>query len=125
MGNYLHRTTKSYCVSVSPTTLPWPLGEYISMPDMTAVEEVPSKYWIINGDVVTKMSQEEKDVVDAEALTTRRDSAVNGVIDNLESDLRQLVRLIISELNILRAEHNLPDRTMAQFKSQIRNGYGN
>lgn len=94
------------------------------MPDMSAVEGVPSKYWVIIGDVVSEMNQGEKDAVDAVALTARRDAAVNAAVDEVEGDLRQIVKLMISEINILRAEHSLPDRTLAQFKSQIRNGYG-
>ena len=124
MGNYLHRTTKQYFQSISPAGFSEPLANYISMPDMSAVVGVPSKYLVITGDIVSEMSQEEKDAVDAAALIDRRDSAVATMIDNLEGDLRQLVRLMISEINILRAQHDLPDRTMAQFKSQIRNGYG-
>lgn len=124
MGNFLHRTTKVYLQSVPYNELPEPLANYISMPDLSAVEGVPSKYWIITGDIVTEMNQAEKDVVDAAILVARRDRAVNAMIDSLEGNLRQLVKLMISEINILRAEHGLPDRTMAQFKTQIRNGYG-
>ena len=124
MGAYLHRATKQYFQSTSPASLPEPLVNYISNPDMSAVKGVPSKYWVITDDAVTEMSQAEKDAVDATELIERRDSAVTGMIENLEGDLRQLVRLIISELNILRSQHGLPDRTMAQFKQQIRNGYG-
>lgn len=98
--------------------------DWITNPDMSPVDGVLSKYWIITGDAVSEMSQGEKDAVDAVAMTVRRDAAVNSAIDNLEGDLRQLVKLMISEINILRAEHGLADRTMAQFKIQIRNGYG-
>lgn len=124
MGNFLHRTTKRYFKSIPPDELPESIANYISMPDMSAVIGVPSKYLVITGDVVSEMSQAEKDTVDAAALVARREAAINEMIDNLEGDLRQLVRLIISELNILRTQHGLPDRTMAQFKTQIRNGYG-
>ena len=124
MGNYLHRTNKRYFQSTSPASLPESLANYISNPDMSAVEGVPSKYLVITGDIVTEMSQVEKDAVDAATLAARRDALVDAVMDNLEGDLRQLVKLMISEINILRSQHGLPDRTMAQFKAQIRNGYG-
>lgn len=124
MGTFLHRITKSYLQSISPNELPESIENYISMPDMSAVAGVPERYWRITGDVVSEMNQEEKDAVDAASLDIRRDAAAAEMIDNLEGDLRQLVKLILSELNILRAQHGLSNRTMAQFKTQIRNGYG-
>lgn len=124
MGNYLHRTTKVYLKSIPYNELPEPLANYISMPDLSAVSGVPSKYWVITGDIVTEMNQGQKDSVDAAILVARRDSAVDGMIEDVEGNLRQLVKVIIYDLNILRTFHGLPDRTMAQFKTQIRNGYG-
>lgn len=134
---WIHRTKKTYIERSSPRTMEANYGlsfvdaqgaavsnaEWIYNPDMSAVEGVPAKYLVITGNVVSEMSQAEKDAVDAATLEAKRDKAV-AVIDNLEGDLRQLVRLMISELNILRVEHGLPNRTMTQFKSQIRNGYG-
>lgn len=125
MGTYLHRITKSYFKSIPPNELPEAVENYIDTPDLSAVEGVPSKYWVITGDVVSEMSQEEKNTVDFMTLNDQREAAVNEMIDGLESDLRQLVRLIMSELNILRAEHGLAPRTLAQLKTAIRNGYGN
>ena len=124
MGAYLHRTTKQYFQSTSPASLPEALVNYIDNPDMSAVEGVSSKYWIVTGDIVTEMSQVEKDTIDAATLTAKREAAVNAMIDNFEGNSRQLVKLMISEINILRSQHGLSDRTMAQFKAQIRNGYG-
>ncbi len=135
---WIHRTKMTYIERSSPRAMEANYGlsfvdaqgaaisnaEWIYNPDMSAVTGVPAKYLVITGDVVTEMSQAEKDAVDTAILTAQREAAVNAMIDSLEGDLRQLVRLIISELNILRAQHGLPDRTMAQFKSQIRNGYG-
>lgn len=124
MPNYLHRTTKAYYISLSTIELPEPVENYIVMPDMSAVEGFSSIYWTIIGDDVSLKSQAERDAVDAAALTDRRDSAVDAAVDNLEGDLRQLVKLMISEVNILRAFHGESARTLAQFKTQIRSGYG-
>lgn len=135
---WIHRTKKTYIERSSPRTMEGNYvlsfvdaqghakgnAEWIYNPDMSAVQGVSSKYWTITGDVISEMSQSEKDTVDAAALDARRDAMVDAVIDNLEGDLRQLVKLMISEINILRAEHGLPSRTIAQFKTQIRNGYG-
>ena len=135
---WVHRTKMTYVERSSPRNMESNYGlsfvdsqggaignaEWIYNPDMSAVTGVPSKYWNIIGDVVSEMSQGEKDVIDAATLTAGRDVRIASMIDNLEGDLRQLVRLIISEINILRGQHGLPDRTMAQFKQQIRSGYG-
>ena len=107
------------------------------MPDLSAVVGVPPMYWIITGDVVSEMSQAEKDAVDAANLSSGRDDAIEADIDNLESTMRQLAKMMVSELNILRQQFNtttaesnqltdtaLADRTMAQVKSQLRNDLG-
>jgi hypothetical protein len=124
MGDYVHRTTKQYLQSVSPNSLPEPLANYIEDPDLSNVVGVPSIYWIITGDVITEMTQGEKDAVDAAALSDGRDDAIEADIDNLESVMRQLTQLMLREVNILRAEHGLADRTMAQAKAQMRSDLG-
>ncbi len=137
MPNYLHRTTKQYLQSISPSSLPEPAANYIFMPDLSAVVGVPPMYWIITGDVVSEMSQAEKDAVDAAGLSDARDGAIQDEVDNLESVLRQLTQLMVSELNILRQQFNtttaesnqltdtaLADRTMAQVKAQLRSDLG-
>ena len=133
MGDYLHRTTKQYLQSASPNDLPEPLANYIESPDLSAVEGVPNIYWVITGDDVTEMSQAQKDAVDAVILSNARDGAIQIEIDNLESVMRQLTKLIVSEINILRQQFNATtaevqqlttttfnDRTMAQVKAQLR-----
>ena len=137
MGNYLHRTTKQYLTSTSPASLPEPLANYIDEPDLSAVAGVPNRYWIITGDVVTEMSQGEKDALDAQILDAARDAIMQGEIDNLESVLRHITKLIVSELNILRQQFNtttaetahvsdtaLADRTLAQVRAQLRSDLG-
>lgn len=124
MPNYVHRTTKQYLQSWSPNDLPEPLANYIENPDLSAVIGVPSIYWIITGDVITEMSQAEKDAVDEAILSAGRDAAIEAEIDNLESVMRQLVKLIVDELNILRQQHSLADRTLAQVRTQLRDDLG-
>ncbi len=137
MPNYLHRTTKQYLQSVSPNDLAEPAANYIFMPDLSAVAGVPNQYWVITGDVVSEMSQGEKDAYDAGALSVARDSAIQGGVDEVESIRRQIVKLMIQELNILRQQLNITtaesnqltdttfaDRTMAQVKAQLRSGLG-
>jgi hypothetical protein len=137
MGNYLHRTTKQYLQSWSPNDLPEPLANYIEEPDLSAVAGVPSKYWIIAGDVVSEIDQAAKDAVDAQILSDSRDVAIQAEIDNLEGVMRQLTKLIVDELNILRQQFNtttgesgqlsdtaFTDRTLAQVRTQLRNDLG-
>ena len=123
MGSFLHRTTKQYLQSADPNELPEDLSNYISAPDLSAVAGVPVKYWKIVGDVVTEMSQAEKDAVDAAILDTARNNAV-AELDNLEGILRQVLLIIMSEINTLRSEHGLSARTLQQLKTAIRNSFG-
>ena len=137
MGDYLHRISKRYYQSWSPASLAEPLANYIEDPDLSAVEGVPNRYWIITGDVISEMSQAEKDAVDAAILTAARDAEIQAEIDELESVMRQLVKLMVSELNILRQQFNtttgevsqatntsFADRTLAQVRTQLRNDLG-
>lgn len=147
MGDWVHRTTKQYIQSVPENELIEPVVNYIFMPDLSAVAGIPSKYWIITGDIISEMSQAEKDVVDAQILSDNRDSTA-AELDELEAILRQVVVSTVRELNILRgwivdfkaevaaagnleqlktgvaALPDLPDRTFAQFKTIIRNDLG-
>ena len=124
MGDFVHRTTKQYLQSISPNDLPEPLANYIENPDLSNVVGVPNQYWVITGDVITEMSQGEKDAVDAQILSDARDAVIQAEIDNLESVLRQVVVLMVDELNILRSQHGLADRTLAQVKAQLRSDLG-
>lgn len=124
MPNYLHRTTKQYLPSTSPNNLPEPRENYIRDPDLSGVVGVSSTYWTITGDVVSEMSPAEKSAVDQALLDNSRDAKIQSVVDDIESDMRQVVKMIIAELNILRQSHGLPDRTLAQVRTQLRNGYG-
>ena len=136
MPNYLHRTTKQYLQSISPSSLLEPAENYIYMPDMSAVEGTPPRYWKIIGDVVSEMSQAEKDAVDLQVLEATRDRLIAD-IDNLESILRALTKMMVSEINILRQQFNLTtsestqltdtdfsDRTLAQVRQQLRDSLG-
>lgn len=51
MANVLNRTTKEYQISVN--TPDYDPSEWIINPDLSAVEDVPSEYWVVTGDTVT------------------------------------------------------------------------
>lgn len=137
MGNFLHRTTKQYLRSVPPNELAEPLANYISCPDLSAVEGFSSRYWIITGDVISLMTQAQRDAVDVATESARRDVRVEEDIDRLESVLRQIVKMMVSEINILRQQFNtttgevnqlttttFSDRTLQQVRNQLRSGLG-
>ena len=144
MANFLHRTTAQYLTSTSPNSLPEPIANYIEQPDLTAVDGFESKYWIITGDIVTLMSQAERDVVDVNDLSARRDNLAND-IDRAETYSRAFALVLIDELNLraditneiftaaaaannlgsfktaMAAIGNVPIRTPAQLKTALRN----
>ncbi|NIT58334.1 MAG: hypothetical protein GWN00_19535 [Aliifodinibius sp.] len=147
MANVVNRTTKQYLQSVH--TPDYPVEEWIINPDMSNVVGVPNIYWEITGDIITEMSQSEKDSVDAQILSDSRDGIIESQIDNLESVMRQLTVLTMNEINTIRqwlmsfkAEVaaatsfadlqsriasliDLPDRTLQQIRTQLRNNLGN
>lgn len=63
MADVLNRTTLQYLQSVN--TPDYPVGDWVINPDLSGVTGVAQKYWKLTGDVVSEMSQAEKDAVDA------------------------------------------------------------
>lgn len=145
MADVLNRTTRQYLKSVN--TPDYPPAEWIINPDMSPVEGVPNRYWIITGDVVSEMSTGEKAIVDLALLEARRDSII-ARLDELEALDRQLVIMEVCEFNKLRqwlvnfqaavaaagnlgqlqasvaALPTLNDITFAQVKAQLRDSLG-
>jgi plasmid stabilization system protein ParE len=123
MPAWIHRTTKQVLRSVPSRKLPEAEANYIQDPDLSAVTGQPVKYWEIAGDVVSLADQATRDAIDAADLIAARD-AIAAQIDQQEDLLRAFALLMVDELNILRAEHALPDRTIAQLKTAMRNKLG-
>ena len=67
--------------------------------------------------------------IDAAFQATEDDAETLKVQDSFDADelriLRALVTLIMKELNILRANDGLPDRTFAQLRTALRNEIAN
>jgi len=78
MASVVNRTTKQYLGSVhTPDYSP---VDWIIDPDLSSVIGVPSKYWNISGDIITEMTQPEKDAVDAaEAIVIRDNNRAEAV----------------------------------------------
>lgn len=70
MATVLNRTTKQLLRSVN--TPDYPAVNWIANPDLSAVNGVPVEYWKVVGDVVSEMTQPEKDVVDGAGLGALR-----------------------------------------------------
>ena len=100
-------------------------ANWIHAPDLSAVAGFSNIYWIITGDVISLMSQAERDAVDVAALETQRDS-VASELDEVEGVLRAFMKIVVSEMNIVRAglKPPLPARTFTQLKSALRNELG-
>lgn len=62
MANVINRTTLEYLTSVN--TPDYPTGSWIINPDLSALTNVPSKYWKVVADSVLQMNTTEKNAVD-------------------------------------------------------------
>ena len=114
--NVLNRTTKQYIKSAN--TPDYPLIDWIHNPDLSLVAGFDSRYWVINGDAVTLMSQAERDTVDAAILSAAKDYAANEI--DTDVYLSAFALVVLDEINILRAAHSLTPRTKAQLKTAVR-----
>lgn len=145
MASVLNRATKAYLASVN--TPDFPVIDWIINPDISAVAGQPSRYWNIVGDVVSLMSQSERNAVDTALLATGRDAVVSA-LTNAEDLQRAFMLLVMDELNsrttkmnaLLTAIDNagtlaalkttvagiadLPARTEADLRAAIRNKLG-
>ena len=69
--------------------------DVIINPDISAVENVPIKYWKKVGDTIIEMSQAEKDAVIATELQARKDIA-----NEFGVDVKTLLTALIKVINI-------------------------
>ena len=119
MPDFLHRTDKTLLTSVSYASLPEPLANYIEEPDLSAVEGWPSKYWIITGDTVSLADQSTRDAIDLAESEASKDATADRV-DTVESYERAFAEVVLDEINVLRQQHSLADRTLSQLKTALR-----
>lgn len=145
MADVVNRTTNEYRRSVN--TSDFDVADWIINPDLSSVVGVPNRYWVITGDVVSEMTQGQKDALDAATLSDSRDSTANH-LNELEDVLRAFALAVLDELNaktdkvnaILDAADNAtsladfksrmglisdyPQRTIGQMKTAVRNKLG-
>lgn len=117
MSNVLNRTTLQLKRSVN--TPDYPIKDWVINPDISTVAGVLNKYWVLTGDVVSEMTQPEKDVIDLAELEASKDATANTI--DVDPYLRAFALIMLDEINILRNAHGLNDRTAAQLKTALRN----
>ena len=128
MGNFVHRTSKDYLYSVSPNSLPEPIGNYIENPDLSAVAGEPNKYWTITGDVVTLMNQAEQDAADAAIDAQRVSDEKSVATSGTDTDRRLLgfMQVMVDEINTLRQSAGIPPaRSLQDYKTATKNNINN
>ena len=119
MADVLHRITRVLKKSVNTTD--YSPAEWIINPDMSSVEGFSYIYWIITGDAVSLMDEAARTLVDqqisADQLNEDREIEKSKITDN-KSWVASL-QVIRSEINILRVEAGLIERTAAQMRNAI------
>jgi len=123
MPNWLHKTTKQLLHSVCSGELPESKNNYIEEPDLSAVAGQPSKYWTVSGNQVRLMNDTGRAAVDSVELASNRENTL-AELDQVEGVLRAFTLVLLDEINVLRAQHTLPPRTIAQLKSAVRTKLG-
>lgn len=79
MASVINRITKQYFMSVN--TPDYPESDWIINPDLSAVANVPAKYWKIDGDSVVEMTTTEKSQVEAAGIPQKVAARIMGAMD--------------------------------------------
>lgn len=69
-------------------------------PDITAVQNVPLKFWKRSGNTIVEMTQAEKDAILIAELQTRKDTANDFGLDDMKPILTALIKVINIRLPI-------------------------
>lgn len=119
MATVLHRTTKRLLRSVN--TPDYSVDDWIVNPDLSAVAGQPARYWAITGDVVSLMDQAARDQVDADVAQAATDADRTAEKARLTTErvLRAFALVVMDEINLLRAQHGLADRTASRLLNAI------
>ena len=136
MSDWINRASKQLVVRTSPGDMMRKFGggpyvgvdgnavsnsDWIHNPDLTAVSGFSSKHWRITEDVVSLLSQEDRDAVDLLQRSANRDELVNQFGQEI---LEAFAQVMLDELNLHASAIGLPNRTIAQLKSAIKNKLG-
>ncbi len=121
MSTVVRRTTLTPIYDVS--TSKYDIAYFFFDPDLSAVANVPERYWQESGGVFSEMDQTGKDAVDAVILTRKTQQERKFAKDEIDGKrvLKAFAEVVMDEINILRAEHGLPARTLFQLVTAIKN----
>jgi hypothetical protein len=116
VSDFVNPETRALLRSMSIMPDPWIV---CSREDLEVWEAIPTRYrkWVV--DHIEEMDAAEKVAADEAALTAVRDAAV-AQLDHAEDLLRAVVLVLRDEINLLRAQHGLPARTVAQLRAAVR-----
>jgi hypothetical protein len=95
------------------------LKEGVVLPTDQEIIDAGNDLTTINGQVFSEWYAENGG--DATLTLRKRASDLLDKVNDSEALLRALVLVMVDEINILRAEHSLADRTAAQVRTAIKN----
>ena len=119
MPDYLHRITKQYQTSISPSDLKEDISNYIQSPDLSEVVGFQAQYWTIVGDNVGLKTLAERDAIDSIVNSERLDAIAND-FDRPQTIIKAFAEVMLDQINALRADHGRPPATMQALKTSIR-----
>jgi len=120
MANVFNKTTGQYKISVH--TPDFMDADHIINPDVSALENVPRRYWKFDGfDGVTEMTQVEKDAVDNAILAERRVRMKAAAEQEFNSSptFLAITKLMFREFNKLRVKNGDLAYTAKQFNDAL------
>ena len=118
MATVVNTETLAIRRSVDVGEFPPPTWEQLTSSSAADADAIPARYRKWTGSAVAEMTPGEKSAVDAAAATAADDGEMGGF--DRRGALAAFALLVLEELNTLRAEHGLSQRTPAQLKSAIR-----
>jgi hypothetical protein len=99
-GNALHRTTLDYREGVELDD--YPVEDWVHNPNMTPVEDVMKRYWKLTGDVLSEMTQGEKETLDAPDMPAHIANCQGMLEDRLDAyTLSRYPRRVMDKLCLL------------------------
>ncbi|KKK58404.1 hypothetical protein LCGC14_3044780 [marine sediment metagenome] len=120
MSTVVRRTTLTPIYNVE--TSKYDILYFFFDPDLSAVANVPERYWQESGGVFSEMDQTGKDAVDAAILAANTDRDRRVAKRRIaKRDLIAFAEIVMNEINILRIEHGLNVRTLPQLVAAIEN----
>lgn len=118
MSDFLSRTAPyQYRRSVNDPY--YPVEDWIKNPDMSAVDGWAAKYWTVSGDTVSLLDQASRDAIDAVEASAQKDATADQT-ESVGTWERAFAEVVLDEINTLRAQHALADRTLTQLRNAVR-----